>query len=295
MVDLKGAMGSRGPGVGDEDKMVIGGLNTQDMKNRFGVRYSQMGKPGVNDDPGDGMDLFSPGRTRQRGRGSVSLGRRMSGRDPVKGWRIAEVHLAFREFDRKKKGFLNSTELRRLLVNFGVAWSAVKGAVPPNHYWNFTDVLDKVEKLQPAEAIADKIWHMFQHADRQEQRDGKCNGKVKAKDFTKNLKDHGLTDDDIYILCFKYTNGPVSEKKPGRVQGQIGYGDLHRDLFPTDGWETAKYWQQFEELFYNHMMQQPAGLDPFGDPGSPMSPMSPASPLEPISPRGWKSGVTWDR
>ena len=30
------------------------------------------------------------------------------------------------------------------------------------------------------------------------------------------------------------------EKKPGRVVGQIGYGDLHRDLFPTDGWETAK-------------------------------------------------------
>ena len=40
-------------------------------------------------------------------------------------WRIAEIHLAFREFDRKKKGFLNSTELRRLLVNFGVAWSMV--------------------------------------------------------------------------------------------------------------------------------------------------------------------------
>jgi Ca2+-binding EF-hand superfamily protein len=259
--------------------MIPGALDpNKDMKDRFGVVISKAG---------ESPDTGSPVRKRSL----VGLGRKSAfglGREQVKGWRIAEIHLAFREFDRKKKGFLNSTELRRLLVNFGVAWSMVKQAVPVNHYWNFTDVMDKVEKLQPAEAISDKIWHMFQHADRQEQRDGKCNGKVKAKDFCKNLKEHGLTEEDIYILCYKYTNGPVNEKKPGRVVGQIGYGDLHRDLFPTDGWETAKYWQQFEELFYNHILSNPSDHT-FGDPGSPTSPISPTDPLEPISPRGWRT------
>jgi Ca2+-binding EF-hand superfamily protein len=260
--------------------MMGGSLAAHEYKDRFGVPL----QPQTTQDE-------SPRRGRTTGRGSVSLGRRYSNRDPVKGWRIAEIHLAFREFDRKKKGFLNSTELRRCLLNFGIAWNYVKAAVPVNHYWNFTDVMEKVEKLQPAEAIADKIWHMFQHADRQEQRDGKCNGKVKAKEFCKNLKDHGLTDEDVYILCYKYSNGQNNDKKAGRVNGQIGYGDLHRDLFPTDGWETAKYWQQFEELFYTHMAQET--MDPYGDPGSPTSPASPRSPLEPISPRGWKSGGNW--
>lgn len=247
----------------------------------------------------DDLLFGSPGKggaSRPRSnRASVSLGRRRpsaAGADPIKGWRIAEIQLAYREFDRKKKGFLNSTELRRLLINFGVAWKMIKAYVPPNHYWDFEATLEKVQKLQPADAIADKIWNMFQHTDRQEQRDSKCNGKVKGKEFVKNLNDHGLSQDDIYILLFKYSNGQLNDRKPGRVQGQIGYGDLHRDIFPTDGWETAKYWQQFEELYYNAV--DPGSPGRGTDPGSPTSPRTPLSPLEPISPRGWGGNASYD-
>jgi Ca2+-binding EF-hand superfamily protein len=195
----------------------------------------------------------------------------------VRGWRIAEVQLAFKEYDRKDKGFLNSSELRRLLIAFGVKWSTVKKVVQTNQYWTFEAVLAAVEKLQPCLQIADTTYSTLQNADRK--LNGKSVGMVDLQNMISKFKEHGMNDDDIYMLLFKYID--TKDQLLDRVEGfsderfnekhfdllqqghikqlnlsdltkckgaKLKYGDLHRELFPAEGWEGGKYWQQFEEL-----------------------------------------------
>jgi Ca2+-binding EF-hand superfamily protein len=218
----------------------------------------------------------SPRRRSHFARGFSGLGGPQIQKN-VRGWRIAEVQLAFKEFDRKGKGFLNSSELRRLLIAFGVKWSIVKKVVQTNQYWTFEAVLAAVEKLQPCTGISDTTYSTLQTADRK--LNGKSVGMVDLQNLISKFKEHGLDDDDIYILLFKYidtkdqlldrvtdfSDKGFSEKhfdllQQGHIKqlnlsdltkckgAKLKYGDLHRELFPAVGWEGGKYWHQFEEL-----------------------------------------------
>jgi len=263
--------------------------------------------------------------------------------ESLTGWRLYELNMAFRQYDRNQKGYLNSTECRRLLLSFGVKWTKCQEHIPKGKSWNPETVIQKVEELAPTKGehgLCDKSYDLFVHYDRaQGGVDGKTTGKISADTFYDAMIQHGITHDELNLLLYKYSNGtykvqevvykenpdatgkkkmivdgtkmhPLVEKhwcnkkeakqfKDGQQVGHkkyhieenrgdkesdmkyefpeipddpgahkrrmleapIGYADLHRDLFPTDGWETSKYWQK-ENKFLDELLH---GRENLGD------------------------------
>jgi len=168
-------------------------------------------------------------------------------------------------------------ELKRLLVAFGVRFSTVTKVVADSQYWTFELIMNAVEKLQPSNVVSDRVYEVLEHTDKK--LNGKCQGTIMLPDFIGVLQDHGLEENDIYMLLYKYidtkdnlldrVNVPGSgfningkdfdHLKQGNIkrlnlsnlkackQARVKYGDLHRDLFPAGGTDVNKYWDQFED------------------------------------------------
>jgi len=82
------------------------------------------------------------------------------------------------------------------------------------------------------------------HTDRQiDVVDGKRKAIVRTEEFDVKTANHfgkrGAT-----LINAKYEYAPKTSVRDRRLKDTICYPDLHRDLFPTDGWETAKHWQK---------------------------------------------------
>jgi len=139
-------------------------------------------------------------------------------------WRIADHELNFQTCDRGEKGFLNTRECRKMLLNFGIPWGKAVPAVPDNRYFDFESAIDRVEAMQTGERLKDAIWRLFVHTDRAESGELKPSGFLDYKTIEKRMTDHGLTEDELYIFLAPYK----------RADGKVEYAKLHRDLFPDD-------------------------------------------------------------
>jgi hypothetical protein len=142
-------------------------------------------------------------------------------------WRIADAELNFAETDRGDKGFLNSRETRKFLLNFGVPWGKTLDAVTQGKFADFPTCIDRLETLQTSKDVQENTWRLLVHTDMQE---AKMEGRERATGFIsydlvyKRMTDHGMAEDELFLFLQPYR----------RDDGKVEYAKMYRDLFPVN-------------------------------------------------------------
>jgi hypothetical protein len=139
-------------------------------------------------------------------------------------WRMADMELNFAEADRGDKGFLNSRETRKFLLNFGVPWGKTIEACPSGKYCDYPSAIDRIESLQSMDDIKANTWRLLVHTDLAETKGDRASGFVSFDSIEKRMIDHGMEEDELFIFLTPYK----------RDDGKVEYAKMFRDLFPPN-------------------------------------------------------------